>query len=722
MGSIEHPTWKAQALFLAEQDIPVFPTKNKRPLTTHGYLDATIDKKQIQEWGDQWPDAVPGIPTGEKVGFFVLDVDRPKKDGEPDGLDTLRDLTEKYGSLPFTRSQMTPSGGAHYLFKIPSDGRDIRNSAKKIAPGLDIRGNGGYVCFYGFSNDFEIAAPPQFILDLIENAKKKTEPAPSAYTQAPRLSGSWRDNPYIKKAIEDELARIYSTPSGGRSDIENEVSFNLAGWVASGVLGEGEARDMLLDAATANGHVRDDGMAAVLKTIESGMKAGMQHPRGVPESEKQKPGESNSTPKTKATEEEKESPQYAAAMRTLDMFGRDNLIFSQSAFWLWTGKIWRRCEELEIRQKIQRQEAKSSKLTANFINSTTALIQNEVFKPEHKFDVVRRDIAAANGVLHWTGEKWELQSHVREHYRTACLPVAYEPGMTAERFLQFMDEIFDTDPDKKDKQCLLLEAIGYSLLSSCEYEKFILLIGAGSNGKSKIMDVLTGLVGSSHICAVQPSQFTNRFQRAHLRGKLVNLVTELAQGAEIADAELKAISSGELITAEHKLKPPFDFHPFCTCWFGSNHLPHTRDFSQALFRRAIVIPFNRVFTEEEQDKHLKEKLLAELPGILNLALEALANLFKRGMFTKTTSCEAAKAEWRVEADQVAQFIEERCDRKAGAWETSAKLYESYREWAGHAGIHKTLNKKNFGTRMIGLGAQSGRGAGGHRVLYGYQVV
>jgi putative DNA primase/helicase len=85
--------------------------------------------------------------------------------------------------------------------------------------------------------------------------------------------------------------------------------------------------------------------------------------------------------------------------------------------------------------------------------------------------------------------------------------------------------------------------------------------------------------------------------------------------AMMADAEIKAITSGELITAEHKNKPPFDFSPFATCWFGTNHMPHTRDFSDALFRRALILTFNRVFAEHERDPKLKEKLIAELEGI-----------------------------------------------------------------------------------------------------------
>jgi putative DNA primase/helicase len=281
--------------------------------------------------------------------------------------------------------------------------------------------------------------------------------------------------------------------------------------------------------------------------------------------------------------------------------------------------------------------------------------------------------------------------------------------------------VFADDPDRIEKAALVCEMIGYSLLSTCEFEKFALLIGPGANGKSVLLDVIRALIGPRNIAAVQPSQFENRFQRAHLHCKLVNLVTEIAQGHEMADAQLKSIVSGELTTAEHKHKPPFDFQPYATCWFATNHMPHTRDFSDALFRRALIIPFNRVFAEHEQDKRLKEKLVAELPGILNLALEAMGTVFERGDFTRPKSCEDARRAWRVECDQVAQFAEEQCFFDSSASIPSSKIYRAYEQWAVGAGINKRLNRKNFTNRITLLGANCGRGTGGIRLLCGVSL-
>ncbi|SPD73773.1 conserved hypothetical protein [uncultured Desulfobacterium sp.] len=265
---------------------------------------------------------------------------------------------------------------------------------------------------------------------------------------------------------------------------------------------------------------------------------------------------------------------------------------------------------------------------------------------------------------------------------------------------------------------LTCEAIGYSLLSECLFEKFFLLIGPGANGKSVLLDVLIHLLGKEQTAGVQPSQFGNRFQRAHLFGKLINVVTELSEGLEIPDGELKSIVSGEMTTVEFKHRDPFNIFPFATCWFASNHLPRTRDFSPAFFRRAIVIPFNRIFSETEQDERLKDKLREELTGILNLSLEAMKGVFLRGHFTKTASSEVVVKEWRIESDQVQQFAMECCRFGPGLKELSGSLYQAYTEWARQAGIKKVVNRNNFTARMNRLGAESSKGTGGARLLSG----
>ena len=108
----------------------------------HGCTEATADAAQVATWWKKTPAANIGIACGEINGFVVIDVDRGHDDGI-DGADTLRELEQEMGALPDTVEALTPNGGRHLFFKYPS-GQNIRNKTG-IAPGIDIRANGGYV-------------------------------------------------------------------------------------------------------------------------------------------------------------------------------------------------------------------------------------------------------------------------------------------------------------------------------------------------------------------------------------------------------------------------------------------------------------------------------------------------------------------------------------------------------------------------------------------------
>jgi hypothetical protein len=110
----------------------------KHPRTLHGLKDATCDAGTIRKWWRRWPDANIGIVTGPESGILVLDVDG--KLGEQ----SLIDFERRGVHLPDTHTVRTGGGGQHLYFVWP-EGADVRNSASRIAPGLDIRGQGGYV-------------------------------------------------------------------------------------------------------------------------------------------------------------------------------------------------------------------------------------------------------------------------------------------------------------------------------------------------------------------------------------------------------------------------------------------------------------------------------------------------------------------------------------------------------------------------------------------------
>ena len=414
----------------------------------------------------------------------------------------------------------------------------------------------------------------------------------------------------------------------------------------------------------------------------------------------------------------KDFDHLSAARGVIDAHGDGNLLHADGFLWSWSGDgLWRRSDDREIKQKIHAIGAYSD-LTANVVGSILDMVKTEAHRAGHRFDQNPDGINCSNGELVYENDGWVLLSHNREHYRTAMIPVAYDPAAQAPRFSRFLEEAFEGDSDKGDKIKVVLEALGYTLVPSCHLEKFFMLIGGGANGKSVLLGVVAALVGREHVCAVQPSQFENRFQRGHLQGRLANIITEMAEGAEIADAQLKSLVSGEMTTAEHKHKDPFDFIPYAKHWFGTNHLPHTRDFSDALFRRAIILAFNNKFEGERRDVHLADALRAELPGILNLALAGLQRLIENRAFTECSSSVDVARQWRREADQVAQFIEDSCSTGPGCRTSSNDLYAQYQKWALSAGVRRTLNRNNFTSRLKRLGFEPSRGTGGTRMIEG----
>lgn len=401
----------------------------------------------------------------------------------------------------------------------------------------------------------------------------------------------------------------------------------------------------------------------------------------------------------------------AMARMTIEEIGRENIISAEAHVWRWrTTGVWAIVDDRTIKQAVQGRLARlpETDVNASTVNGVTDVLKTEIHSQGHEFNVGNPEaVNCLNGQIELIAGHWQLKPHQREDFRTTQIPVTFDPAATAPMFERFLDQVFEPDADREAKRRSVLELIGYTLMSHARHERFVMLLGPGGNGKSVLLSVLYALAGSENVAGVQPSNFENRFQRAHLHMKLANIVTELRQGEVIADAELKAITSGEPATVEHKHKDPFVMRPFATCWFGTNHMPHTRDFSEALFRRATILKFERTFAPHEQDPLLKEKLLTELPGILNLALSAYARALRSG-FTAPASSEDAKRDWRLEADQVAMFVDDACERDPHFSTPTGEVFNAYKAWASNNGISKTVSLRAMRDRLTNLGFDARR--------------
>jgi hypothetical protein len=171
-----------------------------------------------------------------------------------------------------------------------------------LPPGIDVKGNGGYVLapgavredgtFYGIAAGLHdlaeaftagtVPAIPAWIVELIE-APWHVEPLRGPYSGvAAAPISDYRARAWGEAALEGEAAKLAATGVGGRNNALNAVAFTLAGKSVSGCLSEGEVFDALWAACVCNGYAtsRDpsDGPAAFNKTFKSAWNAGLRKP------------------------------------------------------------------------------------------------------------------------------------------------------------------------------------------------------------------------------------------------------------------------------------------------------------------------------------------------------------------------------------------------------------------------------------------------------------
>jgi hypothetical protein len=268
------PTVLEAAADYARCGIPIFPCSpiDKRPLTPNGFKDATRDEAQILAWWQQYPNAMIGAPMGPASGIWAVDLDLdPAK--KIDGKAALDQLIARRGPLPPTWISITPRGGRHLIFAWDPN-VDIRNSTSKIGPGIDVRGNGGYICL-----------PPS------RNATGGTyqwEPGgPQNAASAPPwltvLAKARKASAYAKAALEYECKNVAAALPSTRNNTLNAAAFSLGQLVGGGALDEEEVCDRLFEAAEICRLVADDGAPAVIATINSGITAGKKQPCSRPQ-------------------------------------------------------------------------------------------------------------------------------------------------------------------------------------------------------------------------------------------------------------------------------------------------------------------------------------------------------------------------------------------------------------------------------------------------------
>jgi len=255
----------------------------------------------------------------------------------------------------------------------------------------------------------------------------------------------------------------------------------------------------------------------------------------------------------------------------------------------------------------------------------------------------------------------------------------------------------------EERIALIQEWFGYCCTPNTKLEKAMLFEGLGRNGKSQAIEVLRQLVGSENCSMVPLEKMHHRFQLTSTVGKLVNFATETAPNRMIDDALLKRFISGEPVETEFKGKDGFQFEPTARVLVAMNEKASIRDYSNGIWRRLLVVPFNYEVPEDKIVLGLGDKIArAELPGILNWAIQGLIRLEKNGCFTKAAATEAALAEYRNEKDPVRHVLLElfEVDESGEHFLCSTTIWNLYAEYSRDHDLTKPVEDTALLCRIL----------------------
>lgn len=377
----------------------------------------------------------------------------------------------------------------------------------------------------------------------------------------------------------------------------------------------------------------------------------------------------------------------------LEMFPCKN---ANGQFYVYRNGVYEKDGEAFLRS--QAQLALGERSRKSYVEEMMYYLQNETYTTlEQLVEPDDEWINCRNGLLNWrTGR---LKRHTPERFSTIQIPVSWKPQVKSQHLTDFLSSIVS-----EDTLPLLLEMIGDCLLRKAQYQKCFIFVGSGSNGKSKLIELIESFVGTRNRSSVSLHELEySRFKVSQLHNKLVNVCADISHKGLSKTDTIKKIVSGDAINAEFKGQDPFDFNSFATLIFSANTLPATQDLSEGFFRRLMIIPFPNTFTADNRDANLLAKITTEeaLSHLFTLAVEGLRRLDSQQGFSENDYTKKALAEYKREADHVQTFIDEECVIGNDEVVPTRRLYLEYKRWSHDCGLIPK-GKKNFNKRLMEL--------------------
>lgn len=700
----EAKNMKEWALHYAEKGLAVFPLacRDKVPAVVGGCKVATTEKTTIERWWDKNPQYNIGIATGNKSsGLVVIDLDVDKNKGI-DGYDVLRDWQNKHGKLPETWQSITGRGGYHYFYKDAI----VHSNRVGLYEGVDIRGEGGY-----------IVAPPS------------VHPNGNIY--------EWEQGPEEYEIAQvDNIVNDFLKGEKQRRDSEHKTNFKVPELIP-----EGKRVDTIvrLIASLRTKGLDDDAIKAAVrvenekrcnpplkeKELEEAVFPALKRDWQVHSPYYNKFNAMNENDNKYVNEVLKKLNELNAVERfpmndrgSADLFAT---VFMDVSRYNPTKKDWMYYDGTRW---VADQEGMRAKRNAKTLADVLVRYSATVFLPDDKrqsyikyaagmmnyrsrnvmvtdakdlnfFENMELDkddflLNCKNCVLDLSGDQPKALEHSADLLLSKLCNANYNPAATCTLWEKTVNEIMQGDTEKIK---YLQKMSGRLLTGDTSEEEFYIFFGATTrNGKSTITELLLYLLGD-YATTISPESLAikaNKDSRtaspdiAKLAGTRLVVASEPPRRMLFDSSLVKTLTGRDTVSARFLHENEFQFKPKFKLILNSNYLPVISDKTVFSSNRVKVVPFERHFTEKEQNKHLKEQLQKEIDGILNWCIEGL-QLYRKEGLEPPTAVQIATHEYSEDSDKTGKFISE-CLEKSNQNLAAKDVYEKYSQWCNNCGL------------------------------------
>ena len=319
------------------------------------------------------------------------------------------------------------------------------------------------------------------------------------------------------------------------------------------------------------------------------------------------------------------------------------------------------------------------------------MLKSQVPTHPDELDTQPMLLNCGNGTINL--ETGKLQKHRQQDLITKITNTNYDPDAECPRWMQFLDEIFNSNQNLIK---FMQRAVGYALTSEIREHVLLVLHGTGRNGKSTLLETLIEILGdyakpSAPDLLMQKRNDTHPTEIAELKGMRLVACVETEEGHRLKEGLVKRLTGGDTQKGRFIHQDWFEFRQTHKLFLAVNRKPDIRGTDEGIWSRIRLIPFDVKIDDDKQDPKLMQKLIKEAPGILAWAVQGCLDWQNEGL-GNPQEVRQASTNWRQDADVVGRFIEDRCIIKESATAPGGLLYSEYQDWCDSQGERPNSNK------------------------------